>query len=238
VQYGFIKADHRNYRAAKLCDALKMSRSGYSAWDKRPERMRTRRHRELSAVAEKEFYDNKKILGSTKIAQKLSKSEASVNRKTVAAIRRGKGLKSRVVRKYKATTNSNHNLPVAENLWNRDFRATHPNKKWVSDITYISTDEGWLYLAGILDLCGREIVSWSMGNRMTKEVVIGLIKQAFGRRCYPKEVLNHFDRGSQYCSREYQNELKQRGFICSMSRKGNCYDNALMESFWGKLKQE
>lgn len=200
--------------------------------------MRARRHRELSVAVEKEFYDNKKILGSTKIAQKLWTPEASVNRKTVAGIMREKGLKSRVVRKYKATTNSNHNLPVAENLLNRDFSANRPNEKWVSDITYIFTDEGWLYLAGILDLCGREIVGWSMGTRMTKELVTSCLEQACGRRGNPKGVLIHSDRGSQYCSLEYQKELKQRGFICSMSRKGNCYDNAPVESFWGKLKQE
>lgn len=200
--------------------------------------MRARRYRELSAAVEKAFYDNRKILGSTKIAQKLSKLEVSVNRKTVAAIMREKGLKSKTVKKYKATTNSRHNLPVAENLLNRDFSANRPNEKWVSDITYIATDEGWLYLAGILDLYGREIVGWSMGERITKELVIGSLKQACGRRCNPKEVLIHSDRGSQYCSLDYQKELKQRGFTCSMSRKGNCYDNAPMESFWGKLKQE
>jgi len=200
--------------------------------------MRARRRRELSAAVEKAFYDNRKILGSTKIAQKLSKPEALVNRKTVAAIMREKGLRSKTVKKYKATTNSRHNLPVAENLLNRDFSANRPNEKLVSDITYIATDEGWLYLAGILDLYGREIVGWSMGERMTKELVISCLKQACGRRDNPKNVLIHSDRGSQYCSQDYQKELKQRGFTSSMSRKGNCYDNAPMESFWGKLKQE
>ena len=144
----------------------------------------------------------------------------------------------KVVKKYKATTNSNHNLPVAENLLDRDFTAERPNQKWVSDITYIPTDEGWLYLAGILDLHGREPVGWAMGERMTKELVISALKQAKARRNNPKGVLAHSDRGSQYCSHDYQSELRKDGFVCSMSSKGNCWDNAPMESFWGKLKQE
>lgn len=148
------------------------------------------------------------------------------------------GLKSKVVKKYKATTNSNHNLPVAENILNRKFYAEKLNQKWVSDITYVPTDEGWLYLAGILDLCGREIAGWAMGERMTKELVIRCLNQAKGRRGNPKGVLLHSDRGSQYCSNDYQKLLKNNNFICSMSRKGNCWDNAPMESFWGKLKQE
>lgn len=148
------------------------------------------------------------------------------------------GLRSKVCRKYKATTNSKHNLPVAKNLLNREFTATSPNQKWVSDITYIPTDEGWLYLAGILDLHGRELVGWAMDSRMKKELVMDAFHQVIGRRWYPKGVLIHSDRGSQYCSNEYQQLLRQHDFVCSMSRKGNCWDNAPMESFWGKLKQE
>jgi transposase InsO family protein len=161
-----------------------------------------------------------------------------VSRKIVAGIMRENGWKSKVCKKYKATTNSKHNLPVAENLLDRQFTADKPNQKWVSDITYIPTDEGWLYLAGILDLYGREIVGWAMGERMTKELVIRALNQANGRRNDPWGVLIHSDRGSQYCSHDYQKALEQGGFICSMSGKGNCYDNAVMESFWGKLKQE
>ena len=148
------------------------------------------------------------------------------------------GLRSKVCRKYKATTNSKHNLPVAENLLNREFTANRPNQKWVSDITYIPTDEGWLYLAGILDLHGRALIGWAMDSRMKKELVMDAFNQAIGRSGHPKGVLIHSDRGSQYCSNEYQQLLRQHQFICSMSRKGNCWDNAPMESFWGKLKQE
>jgi putative transposase len=148
------------------------------------------------------------------------------------------GLIPKVVKKYKATTNSNHNLPVAENILNREFTSDRPNQKWVSDITYVPTDEGWLYVAGVLDLYNREVVGWAMGERMTKELVLDALRQAKDRQGNPKGVLAHSDRGSQYCSYDYQKELKKDGFICSMSRKGNCWDNAPMESFWGKLKQE
>jgi len=168
----------------------------------------------------------------------LSKPGKPVGRTLVAEIMRENGWQSRVVKKYKATTNSNHNLPVAENLLNREFAAIRPNQKWVSDITYVATDEGWVYVAGILDLYGREIVGWAMGERMTKELVINCLKQANTRRNHPSGVLIHSDRGSQYCSKDYQNLLANVGYICSMSRKGNCWDNAPMESFWGKLKQE
>ena len=215
-----------------------VARSAYYAWDERPESRRSIRKKELTKKVQEEFFTNHQIPGAKKIAEKLSKADNPVGRKAVGTIMRENGWKSKVVKKYKATTNSNHNLPVAENVLNREFQAVKPNQKWVSDITYIKTDEGWLYLAGILDLCGREVVGWAMGDRMTKELVIRCLNQARGRRGNPRNVLLHSDRGSQYCSHDYQNELKKNDFICSMSRKGNCWDNAPMESFWGKLKQE
>ena len=184
------------------------------------------------------YFSNHRIPGATKIAKLLSKPGAPVGRHAVSDIMRANGWKSKVVKKYKATTNSNHKLPVAENLLNRQFTATRPNEKWVSDITYVPTDEGWLYVAGILDLYGREVIGWAMGERMTKRLVIDCLKQANTRRSNPRSVLLHSDRGSQYCSNDYQKLLKKSDFICSMSRKGNCWDNAPMESFWGKLKQE
>ena len=225
-------------RIARLCEALGINKSAYYAWDKRPEGKREKRRKTLTDQIRKEFYGNRQIPGSTKIAKKLSTPEHPVGRRVVARIMRENGWRSKVVKKYKATTNSNHNLPVAENLLNREFTADKPNQKWVSDITYVPTDEGWLYVAGVLDLYGREVVGWAMGDRMTKELVLGALKQAKGRRGNPKGVLSHSDRGSQYCSYDYQKELSKDGFICSMSRKANCWDNAPMESFWGKLKQE
>ena len=189
-------------------------------------------------MVETAFQEGHRIFGARKITEILRHKGEKVSRGLVARIMQEKGLKSKVVKKYKATTNSKHNLPVAENLLNREFTAARLNEKWVSDITYVPTDEGWLYVAGIMDLCGHEIVGWAMGKRMTKELVIRCLNQARGRRGNPKGVLLHSDRGSQYCSHEYQRLLQKGGFVCSMSRKGNCYDNAPMESFWGKLKQE
>ncbi len=148
------------------------------------------------------------------------------------------GIKSKVTKKIKATTNSNHKLPVAQNILNRDFSVEKPNEKMVSDITYIWTNEGWLYVAAIMDLCGQKIVGLSMSERMTKELVINALDDAYNRAERPTGVILHSDRGSQYCSIDYQNLIKKYGFICSMSRKGNCWDNAPMESFWGKMKCE
>jgi len=148
------------------------------------------------------------------------------------------GIRSKVARKFKATTNSKHNLPVAENLLNRDFSAERPNLKMVSDITYLWTGEGWLYIAAVMDLCGQHIIGLSMSHRMTKSLVVEALEGAYLRAGRPTGVLIHSDRGSQYCSNEYQALLKKYGFTCSMSRKANCWDNAPMEAFWGKMKYE
>ncbi|KPU46217.1 integrase core domain protein [Oxobacter pfennigii] len=148
------------------------------------------------------------------------------------------GIKSRVSKKFKATTNSNHKLPVAENILNRDFAVNKPNEKMVSDITYLWTDEGWLYVAAIMDLCGQKIIGLSMNERMTKDLVINALNDAYQRAGKPKGAILHSDRGSQYCSNDHQYLLNRYGFVCSMSRKGNCWDNAPMESFWGKMKCE
>lgn len=148
------------------------------------------------------------------------------------------GIRSKVVKKYKATTNSKHDLPVAENLIRQDFTTSKPNEKWFSDITYIPTAEGWLYLAGVMDLHGRKLVGWAMDSRMKTELIANTLKQAIGRTGASTGLIVHSDRGVQYASKEYQKLLKKYGFVCSMSRKGNCYDNSPMGSFWGKLKME
>ena len=151
---------------------------------------------------------------------------------------RRQGLRAKGARKYQATTNSNHSLPVAPNLLQQDFSAMRPNQKWVSDITYIGTDEGWLYLAVVLDLYSRIVVGWSMSERMTATLVCDALKMAVFRRHRPHGVIVHSDRGSQYCSREHQQLLSEHQLICSMSKKGDCYDNAAMESWNHSLKVE
>ena len=147
-------------------------------------------------------------------------------------------LKALAKRKWKATTDSKHNLPVAENLLNRDWSTTGPNQKWVTDITYVWTQEGWLYLATVMDLNSRAIIGWALHNHLETPIVSEALQKALWKRKFPKGVLVHSDRGSQYCSHEYQQLLKEHGLICSMSRKGNCWDNAPMESFYHTLKTE
>lgn len=218
---------------------LGVSRSGYYAWDKRPESERTKKNRELLKEIKAIHEKSGKVYGSTKITKSLNKVHVDkVNHKRVERIMKENEIRSKVARKFKATTNSRHNLPVAENILNRDFTVSRPNQKMVSDITYLWTDEGWLYIAGVMDLCGQKIVGLSMGERMTKDLVINALNSAYLRSGRPTGVLLHSDRGSQYCSNDYQNLIKKYGFVCSMSRKGNCWDNAPMEAFWGKMKYE
>jgi putative transposase len=221
-----------------MCRILGVSRSGYYASLKQPESRRSKRHKHVLKHIRRIHEENYEIYGSPNITVELQKIGIIISRGQVARLMRKNGIRSRVKKKYKATTDSNHNLPVAENILNRDFKSDRRDKKYVSDITYLWTDEGWLYLAGILDLYNGAIVGWSMNERMTKELVINALKEACRRRKPEAGLILHSDRGSQYCSKEYQEEIAEGKFICSMSRKGNCWDNAPMESFWGKLKTE
>ena len=156
----------------------------------------------------------------------------------VARLMKENAIRSKRVKKFKATTNSKHNLPVAENLLNQNFKSQNPNEVWVADITYVPTDEGWLYLASIMDLFNRKVVGWAMSATMTKDLVIAALKQAILRYKPAAGLIHHSDRGSQYASNEYQKLLKNNGFRTSMSRKGNCFDNACAESFFGSIKSE
>lgn len=217
---------------------MEVSRSGYYAWENRPKSNREIINEELKQEIIKIHQDTNRTYGRIKITKAIRRSGRCVNHKRIERLMRQEGIKSKLAKKYKATTNSKHNLPVADNLLNREFKADKPNQKMVSDITYVWTEEGWLYVAGILDLCGQKVVGLSMGERMTKELVINALESAYKRSGQPCGVLIHSDRGSQYCSNEYQKRLQKYGFICSMSRKGNCWDNAPMEAFWGKMKYE
>lgn len=217
---------------------MKVSRSGYYAWENRPKSTRTKANKELLIQIRKIHQESNRSYGRIKITKTLQNNGQKVNHKRVERLMRQAGLRSKVAKKFKATTDSKHNLPVAENILKRDFKAHKPNQKMVSDITYLWTDEGWLYIAGILDLCGQKVVGLSMSERITKELVINALEDAYKRVGRPRGVIIHSDRGSQYCSNDYQTLLKRYGFICSMSRKGNCWDNAPMESFWGKMKYE
>lgn len=220
-----------------MCQALHVSRSGYYAYIKRPESKRSVENRKLLDTIRNIHHASRKIYGSPQITKNLPPDQKA-SRGRVARLMQANGIQSKVVKKYKATTNSKHNLPVADNLLNQNFETKKPREKWLTDITYIPTDEGWLYLAGVMDLYGRAIVGWAMDSRMKTELVSSALKQAIGRAGAAKGLIVHSDRGVQYASKRYQRLLKKHDFVCSMSRKGNCYDNAPMESFWGKLKME
>jgi len=232
-----MEAHRSEFRVAKMAEVLQVSRSGFYAYLRRPKSNREIENELLLEKIKAIYKKNHAIYGYLRITNEL-KNDGAPSKNRVYRLMRKNGIKSKTVKKYKATTNSNHNLQVAENLLNREFTANKPNQKWVSDITYVATDEGWLYLAGVMDLCGRPIVGFAMAEHMRKSLVIEALNQAIGRTGAKEGLLVHSDRGVQYASREYQAILNENKFICSMSRKGNCYDNAPMESFWGKLKQE
>jgi putative transposase len=221
-----------------MCTVFQVSRSGYYEWTRRKESERSIRRKTLEPRIRRIFLDSRRLYGSKKVWEALKKLGIHVSEKTVVRIMKELGLKSRTVKKYKATTNSKHNLPVYDNVLNQEFVAKAPNEVWMADITYIHTDEGWLYLASIMDLYSRKIVGFQMSDRMTKSLVLDALDQAYHRQRPTGEVLHHSDRGSQYASLDYQKRLKTYKMKGSMSRKGNCYDNACIESFHSVLKKE
>lgn len=216
-----------------MCRVLKVSPSGYYAWRSRTPSHQAQARAALDARVRAEFDARKGRAGAPRLARHLS-----VGRRQVAESLRRQGLRAKAARKFKATTNSNHSLPVAQNLLQQNFTADGPNQVWVGDITYIGTDEGWLYLAVVLDLFSRKVVGWSMSDRMTATLVCDALKMALFRRKRPRGVIMHTDRGSQYCSREHRDLLDANALVASMSAKGNCYDNAVMESWNHSLKVE
>ncbi len=239
TRYMYIEANRSRHQVAKMAQWLKVSRSGYYAWRRRHPSKRDMESQELLDEIRRIHDANHHVYGSRKMTAELSRQKGTkVNHKRVERIMRENGIRSKVTRKYKATTNSRHNLPVAPNVLDRDFAAEHPAQKMVSDITYIPTEEGWLYLAGVMDLCGQKIIGMSMDGRMTKELAINALEDAINHSGDVAGCILHSDRGSQYCSTDYRKLAGEAGFTMSMSRRGNCWDNAPMESFWGKLKQE
>ena len=238
MKFRFISAHRETFKVGRMCKLLKVSRSGFHAWLNRPQSRRSRENRALEANIRVLHAASHGIYGAPRIHRDLIDDGVPCGKNRVARIMRKAGLRSRTKKKFKATTNSRHNLPVAPNVLNQHFSAQAPDSAWVGDITYIPTEQGWLYLAVLLDLFNREVVGWSASARMTRQLAIDALLMALGRRSPQKGLLHHTDRGGQYASNDYQKILKERGFICSMSRKGNCYDNAVAESFFGRLKSE
>jgi transposase InsO family protein len=233
-----MKTHEGEFPVSAMCRVLDVTRSGYYAWKRRGERPRDEENRRLDADIRRLFDLHKARYGAPRLTLELREEGWTVSRKRVAKRMRALGLRARAARKYKATTQSKHGLPVAPNLLGQDFTAHAPNRSWTSDITYIWTEEGWLYLAVVMDLYSRTIVGWAMAERMTRELVMSALTMAVWRRRPEPGVVVHSDRGSQYASGDYQALLETHGFLCSMSRKGDCYDNAAMESFFHSLKVE
>jgi transposase InsO family protein len=222
-----------------MCDLLQLTRSGYYAHLRRPLCARNVRRIQLVEHIQRAHRASRGLYGSPRVTVELQHEGVKVCRNTVARLMREQEVRSRTVRRFRPrTTDSNHPCPVAPNHLDRDFAAGKLNRKWCCDITYIPTDQGTLYLAAVIDLCSRRIVGWSMADHMKATLCIDALEMAVLHRAPGRHLLHHSDRGVQYACDDYQQQLHQHGITASMSRVGNCYDNAMMESFWGTLKQE
>lgn len=240
MTFTFIKDNRDRFDVEVLCAVFEVTTAGFYAWLKRPESRRAVRARELCEQIRIVHRETDGIYGSIKIARELRSRNHRANRKTIARLMARMGIRSKVHRKFRIqTTDSDHANPVAPNTLDQNFAlADAPDKAWGADITCIETDEGFLYLAGVMDLCSRRIVGWSMDDTMTTKLAEDALNAALSSRKPSLPLLHHSDRGVQYTSSRYRELLKTHGIEPSMSRTGNCYDNAMVESFWGKLKTE
>jgi putative transposase len=224
-----------------MCNVLGVSTSGYYKWKSKHrhgETDREKRKNELKQKIKKSFHESLGTYGSPRIHDDLIEWGYTVSQKTVARYMHEMGLRATPVEKYVVTTDSNHDLPIYPNLLKRDFNVDSPNAVWVADITYVRTLEGWMYLASIMDLFSRKIVGWSLGDSMKKELPLEALKMAMASRRPPEGLIHHSDRGSQYCSKDYTEVLKEADIQISMSKKGDPYDNACIESFHATIKKE
>ena len=232
-------ADHRDvFDVSLMCRTLAASRSGYYAWRGRDESNRSRSNRALLERIRQEHESSRQTYGSPRIHAALKAQGESCSRKRVARLMRESGIRSKISRRHRRTTNSKHHHRVAENLLSRDFSRARPNEAWVSDITYLPTDEGWLYLASTMDLFSRRVVGWSMGQTLDASLAVDALQMAIDQRSPPAGLLHHSDRGVQYAADAFQELLERHGVVPSMSGRGNCYDNAVQESFFHTLKTE
>ena len=239
MKFAFIAEHLSEFEVQACCQALEVSRSGYYAWIARPPSAQAQRRLELSEKINAAHAENRQVYGSPRICQALLSQGVAVCRNTVAKLMKQQGIRAKTKRKFvPRTTDSNHSQPIAGNLLDRQFQAERPDQKWAADITYIPTGEGWLYLAGVIDLCTRKIVGWSMADHMRSDLVADALRMAIGRRRPAEGLLHHSDRGVQYASDDYLYLLQSHGMQVSMSGKGDCWDNAMMESFWATLKSE
>ena len=221
-----------------MCRQLRVSRSGFYTWRKRPEAKRIRQDRKLVVEIRAVHEENRRVYGSPRIHAELRTRGYCIGHNRVARLMRQNGIQARRRRRFRRTTDSKHRLPVAPNVLARDFVCDRPNRKWAGDITYLRTKEGWLYLAVLLDLYSRHVVGWAASSRIDGKLTLGALKMALAARAPVAGLLHHSDRGKQYACEDYRGILRRRGIQCSMSRKGDCWDNAVVESFIGTLKTE
>jgi transposase InsO family protein len=238
MRYRAIQEHDRRFPIRLMCRALAVSAAGYYAWRDRPESLRSVRNRALLSAIRVIHRESRETYGSPSIWDALIKQGHDVGEHRVARLMRQDGIRAKTIKKWRATTQSQHRLPVAANTLNRQFTVESPNRVWAGDITYVWTTEGWLYLAVILDLYSRAVIGWAMGARLTGDLVQHALTRALQQRTPTRGLLHHSDRGSQYAATSYQQLLATHGITASMSRTGNCWDNACVESFFGTLKRE
>jgi transposase InsO family protein len=238
MKFGFIRVQKAFHAVRTLCRVLEVSRSGFYAWSRRPASQRSLDDSRLVAEVAAIFDENKRRYGSQRITSELRDNGVRVGRHRIRRLMHQVGLRARRRRRWVRTTDSRHSHPIAANLLARNFTVDAPNRAWVADITYLPTKMGWLYLAVVIDLFSRAVVGWSMSRRIDGKLTLDALDAALLRRRVEPGLIAHSDRGTQYAATEYQERLQQHGMLCSMSRKGDCWDNAVAESFFATLKVE
>ena len=238
MRYRCIHRRRSRYPVTMMCRVLRVSKSGYYAWRVRPESERAKRDRELTRVIRRIHAGSKQVYGRPKVTAELRDEGYDCGERKVGRLMRLAGLRGCPLRRFKVTTQSDPSHPVAPNLLRQDFTAERVNQRWAGDITYISTQRGWLYLAVVMDLYSRRIIGWSMDRWISRHLVIDALSMAIDQRRPEGDLIHHSDRGAQYTSDDFRDELETHGIECSMSARGNCYDNAVVESFFGLLKRE
>ncbi len=238
MKYQFVEEKRKEHSINILCHVLEISRSGFYAWLSRPVSDREESNQQLLLKIRESHERSRETYGYRRIYYDLHAELKTLGKNRVLRLMRHYGIRAKTKRKFKMTTDSNHSKPISDNKLNREFTANKPNQRWVSDITYIPTMEGWLYLSVIMDLFSRKIIGWSMDSKMKEDITLNALRMALFKRKISGGVLLHSDRGSQYAANEYQGLLKNNEIECSMSRKGNCWDNAVVESFFHTLKVE
>ena len=239
MKFTFIRAHRIEFPVKTMCRVLEASTSGYYDWLREPIGKRQQRHAQLAAAIRRVHRGHRQVYGSPRVHRDLVEAGHRVCRNTVARVMKEHQIRARTHKRFRVcTTDARHAHPVAPNLLDRQFTASELNQVWLTDITYIPTDEGFVYLAGVMDLCSRRIIGWSMAEHLRAELVCDALNMALSARQPGADLLHHSDRGVQYACQQYQSILAERGITVSMSAPGSCYDNAPKESFWGKLKTE